>query len=618
MMRVQRAFLERLGVDRLALVIGPSMGAMVAWEWAIEGSGYVDNVAIVAAPVRTSPYQIGLNWLQRRGIELDITAGGAVATVGQMIARGVGMMSYRSPVGLEEKFGREWFTPPGSLLKERGMFNVESWLRHHGRRIAKRFDPYTYLLFSRAMDLHDVGEGRGGVVSALDRVRCRTLVVGISSDNLYPAAEVKLGADVLEHLGRDVRYEEIRSPNGHDAVLLDLDQLDRFLRDFLTGRAPVARPSAALRTVRLGILGAGQVAASFVRLVTERRARLAQRHRLALEIVAVAEIDRAKRLDPVFAGTEIVHDPERVVERGDVDVVVDLTRGTGSLSLVTAALRRRRPVVTPNKVLLHAHGEQLDRLALDCGVRLAYHDSVAAAWPLLLALERPLAEHRVTDIRAVLSGACNVMLELMEGGAALPDAMAEARGLDVTEPDPALDVSGWDSGQKLGLLLTYATHRRHVGQGIEVLGLDTVDPALVRAAPHLGYRVKYVALASGAGGGVSATVRPMAVGTESHLGMVRRANNVVVLYGPDGGEMAYSGPGSGVLPVATAVLNDLIGVFDPAHSWTGRYPPVEGRLAPPPVDQWLLVREGRCIVTREPGTGAIPILSVGRRTGVIE
>jgi homoserine O-acetyltransferase len=233
MMRVQQLFLEAIGIPRARMVIGPSMGAMIAWEWATEAPDLVDQVVVVAAPLKTSPFQIGLNWLQRRGIELDITENEVVAKVGQMIARGVGMMSYRSPVGLEAKFGRDWFKKPGSTLRERGMFNVESWLRHHGRRITKRFDPYTYLLYSRAMDLHDVSEGRGDMVSALNRVTCRTLVIGISSDNLYPATEVKLGADILEHLGRDVRYEEIRSPNGHDAFLLDTDQIDDMLRDFL-------------------------------------------------------------------------------------------------------------------------------------------------------------------------------------------------------------------------------------------------------------------------------------------------------------------------------------------------------------------------------------------------
>ena len=106
---------------------------------------------------------------------------------------------------------------------------VESWLRHHGKRSVKRFDAYTYLLYTRAMDLHDVGHERGSRVSALDRVRCDVLVVGISSDELYSAADVRLGADMLEHLGRSVAYEEIRSPHGHDGFLLETDQLSAAL-----------------------------------------------------------------------------------------------------------------------------------------------------------------------------------------------------------------------------------------------------------------------------------------------------------------------------------------------------------------------------------------------------
>jgi homoserine O-acetyltransferase len=229
MMRVQRLFLRALGIERISTVIGPSMGAMIAWEWAVEGSDVADQVVVVAAPLRTSAHQIGLNWLQRSGIELDITEE-EVAKAGQMVARGVGMLSYRSPVGLEEKFGRDWFKQPGSTLRERGMYNIESWLRHHGRRITKRFDPFSYLLYSRAMDLHDVSSGRGDLVSALKRVTCKTVVLGISSDNLYPAAEVQLGADILEQLGREVRYAEIRSPHGHDAFLLDTDQIESILR----------------------------------------------------------------------------------------------------------------------------------------------------------------------------------------------------------------------------------------------------------------------------------------------------------------------------------------------------------------------------------------------------
>jgi homoserine O-acetyltransferase len=614
MMHVQRLFLEAIGIEKVAMVIGPSMGAMIAWEWAIEAPDIVDLVVVVAAPLRTSPYQIGLNWLQRRGIELDITEDEVVARGGQMVARGVGMMSYRSPVGLEEKFGREWFKKPSSTLKERGMYNIESWLRHHGKRITKRFDAYTYLLYSRAMDLHDVSEGRGDLVSALNRVTCRTLVIGISSDNLYPATEVKLGADVLMHLGRDVRYAEIRSPNGHDAFLLDTDQIGDMIRDLQSGRVDSAqvRGEQQVHEVRVGILGAGKVAASFVSLVAARNPQIIERNGLSIEVLGVAEIDREKKLDSAFEGVEVLFDPDAFVARQDLDVVVDLTRGPGAVGLLARALHGHKHVVTPNKVLLREHGDLLDRLAYEYGVRLAYHDSIAAGWPMIHALQRPLTQGRVWRIQAILSSACNVVLELIEEGSTLPDAIREVTERELTEPDPALDVSGWDTAQKLTLLITRATGRRYLGQELTTVGIDALDEELVRRAPDAGYKIKLVALADTARGTLSAGVHPMAVRAEGHLGMVRGENNIVVLYAPDGGEMVYLGSGGGDLPVATAVLNDLIGLFDTGHSWTGRFPAVDEVLPAPEFSEWLTLRgDEPTVVAGQVGRG-VPVLSVVR------
>jgi homoserine O-acetyltransferase len=613
MMRVQRLFLLALGIERVRTVIGPSMGAMIAWEWAVEASEAADQVVVVAAPLRTSPYQIGLNWLQRRGIELDITEDEVVAKVGQMVARGVGMMSYRSPVGLEEKFGREWFKEPGSTLHERGMFNVESWLRHHGRRITKRFDPFTYLLFSRAMDLHDVSLGRGDLVTALNRVTCRTVVIGISSDNLYPPAEVQLGADILEHLGRDVRYAEIRSPNGHDAFLLDTDQIESILQEIESRRPVRVGEGRAVRSVGVGLLGAGNVAASFVRLLGERWSQLVERNSLAIELVGVAEIDRDKDLDPIFEHVAVEYDPAKFIARKDLDVVVDLTRGLGALGLLKEVLSHRLHVVTPNKPLLRAHGDELEWLAFHFGVRVAFHDSIAAGWPLIHSLERPLSQRNVSSIHAVLSSACNVMLELMEQGSTFGEALAEAAERDLMEPDPMLDVSGWDSVQKLMLLLTQATGRRYLGQQVDMHGIDAVDLALIRSASDVGLRVKLIALAAGVDGDITASVRPIAVPADTHLGLVRGVNHVVVINDRDGSETVFLGSGGGALPVATAVMNDLIGLFDPSHSWTGRFPAEDVSLRSPTFGDYLVLQHGVPKVVSGKGSDGVPVLDLVRR-----
>ncbi len=610
MMRLQRLFLEQIGVEHLRMVIGPSMGGMVAWEWAIEGGDFVDLVAVVAAPLRTTPYEIGLNWLQRRGIELDIEGDEVTARWGQMVARGIGMLSYRSPVGMEEKFGRDWFKRPGKVLKDRGVFNIESWLRHHGKKITKRFDPYTWILYSRAMDLHDVSENRDGMLAALNRVQCRTLVVGISSDCLYPASEVHVGADILSHLGKEVEYAEIRSPHGHDAFMLELDQLTTILRAARTTGAKVVPTSAErdLRLVRIGILGAGKVTVEFTKLLEERREQLLEEHQLRVEIVEIAEIDPSKRVDEALRKYPLTHDPERLVARGDLDVVVELTRGTNVYPLVERTLANRRSVLTPNKALIRDYGPKLEEWAYEHGVRIAYHNSVAAGWPVLYAVRRPLARDQVSSIQAVLSSSCNIMLEIMEAGASFEEALEHARAKGVLEDDPQLDVSAWDSAQKLSIVIARSREKRFLVEDFDFHGIEDLDPRLVQAAPALGLRVKLVAFFLCQDGSPVATVRPMAVPAEGHLGAVRGENNVVVLDGGVAGETVHIGVGSGPLPVATALFRDLVGLVNPSMSWTGRFPRATEAPISPSFVHVLEWDDGRAVVRDEWREGGIPLL----------
>ncbi|MBM3319612.1 MAG: homoserine O-acetyltransferase [Candidatus Eisenbacteria bacterium] len=610
MMRVQSLFVKQLGIERLRMVVGPSMGGMIAWEWAIEAGEDLDLAVIVAAPLRTTAYQIGLNWLQRRGIELDLREDPAMADWGRMVARGVGMLSYRSPVGLEEKFGRVWFREPGSVLGERGMFNIESWLRHHGKRIVRRFDPYTYLLFSRAMDLHDIGEGRGGLIAALDRVRCRVLVVGVSSDNLYPPAEVHQGADVLRHLGKPVEYAEIRSPHGHDAVFIETRPIGACIRGLLE-REPRIVPTPAereIRVVRIGILGAGRVASLFARLLADRHEVTRREYGLEFVVAAVADTDPEKRPGPEFEGADFGRDPEALVRRKDIDALVEATSGTDAHRIIEQAIERRLPVVTPNKSLVHEHGARLESLALERGVRLAYQNAISAGWPLLYAIERPLGGIVVSSIEAILSSAAGAALERIESGATFDEATRFLREEGFSEFDPELDTSGWDSAQKLAVLLSRAEEARITASDLFVKGIETIDPVLARAAIPLGLRVRLVAIYRSLAEGLEAGVLPAAVPAEGHLGSVRAEDNVVILRSGEGGEMVYIGKGRGSLPVATAVFNDLVGLFHPSRSWTGQFPRPPRKPAPPRFERHLAMRDGTAFFSDAPAPGSVPVL----------
>ncbi len=236
-----RRFLRARGIERPAMVIGPSMGGMIAWEWAAARAA--DAVIVVAAPIVSTPLQIGWNWLQRMAADIDLEADGeASGKEGRRVGRGVGMLSYRSPEGLVEKFGRTWFKPPGSTLGDAGLFNVESWLRQHGNRIARRYDPWTWKVFCRTMDLHDLAEGRDSEDDALCGIDAPLLALGIRSDCLYPAADVRRAAARAAELGAPVTYAEIDSEHGHDAFLIDVDQIGERISAWLPGvgssRAP--------------------------------------------------------------------------------------------------------------------------------------------------------------------------------------------------------------------------------------------------------------------------------------------------------------------------------------------------------------------------------------------
>jgi homoserine O-acetyltransferase len=609
MMRVQKLFLEALGIEELALVIGPSMGGMIAWEWAIEEPDFAERVVVIAAPLVTTAHQIGMNWLQRRGIELDIDGDEVVAKFGQMIARGIGMLSYRSSTGLEERFGRDWFQKPGTTLAKRGMFNIESWLRFHGKRIVKRFDPYTYLLFSRAMDLHDVGEGRGDLSAALSRVRSRMLVLGISSDNLYPPGEVHFGADLLARLGGDVTYREIRSMHGHDAFLLETEQIEGFLREFLDGQA-AALPSASereARLVRVGLLGGGRVAKDFVALLAQRAQPLLDQNRLRVEVAGVCDLDAGRAVD--FEGIEFSTDPAAFVAREDIDVLLELTPTLSTREQVASFLSSGRSVVTPNKRLVREHGEELDALAMRSAARLAYHDSIAAGWPMLSVIERPLQQGSVLGIRGVLSATCNRVLKHIERGGTLADALAELQEQRLTEPDPELDLSGWDSAQKLSILMTRALGKRVVLPAERIHGIRELNPELIMATAASGRCIRLVAHARLDGEQLQACVCPMALPQDSHLGSVRGRNHVVVLETDEHGELVQLGQGGGTLPVAIAVLNDLVGLMDPRHSWTGRFPLSQEEIVAPSYERWLgLDQRGAAVPFAEPRPGSVPML----------
>lgn len=232
--RSQRVLADHLGIDAWAAVVGGSMGGMVALEWAVMFPERVRGLAAIATCAQSSALQIAWSAVQRRAIAFDPAwRGGDYYDApdgegphrGLALAREVAQITYRTGGLFEERFGRAAIDPIDDGLGLWQRFDVEGYLDHHGTKLVRRFDANSYLRLSRAMDLHDVARGRGGVGPALARVRARTLVASIDSDLLYPPSEQTTIADGIEAGGAPVRRIGITSPHGHDAFLLEPEQL---------------------------------------------------------------------------------------------------------------------------------------------------------------------------------------------------------------------------------------------------------------------------------------------------------------------------------------------------------------------------------------------------------
>lgn len=225
MVTVQRRLLDSLGVHRIRLVIGGSLGGMQTLEWVLADER-VGAASVIAASARHSAWCIAQSEAQRAAIVADPRwAGGRYdpetpPAAGLAAARMMAMCSYRAPASFEDRFGRA--AMPG------GDFQISGWLHHHGGALVDRFDANAYVSLTRAMDRHDVGRGRGGVEAALESIEQPVLVVSVDSDGLYPPAE----QEFLARLIPGAEIYTVQSPHGHDAFLIETAELEDRVRTF--------------------------------------------------------------------------------------------------------------------------------------------------------------------------------------------------------------------------------------------------------------------------------------------------------------------------------------------------------------------------------------------------
>jgi homoserine O-acetyltransferase len=240
MVRVQARVADALGIERWLNVVGGSMGGMQVLEWGIMYPDRVRSLLPIATTAASSAQQIAYSAVERNAIALDPGWQGGDYYDGEpgtgphrglALARSIAQITYRTDEVFSERFGRGVVDELDFTPWQR--FDVEGYLDYHGLKLVRRFDANSYLLLSKAMDLHDVGRDRGGVTRALGRIRVPTRTMSITTDALYYPHQQHRIRDVLVSNGIEADDVVIKSPHGHDAFLLDTDQVGEAIVDFL-------------------------------------------------------------------------------------------------------------------------------------------------------------------------------------------------------------------------------------------------------------------------------------------------------------------------------------------------------------------------------------------------
>ncbi|MGA2968224.1 MAG: homoserine O-acetyltransferase [Acidimicrobiales bacterium] len=232
---VEVAFSNYLEIDTWAGMVGGSMGAMRALEWAIGQPNRVQQAIVLSVGAASTADEIALCSLQIRAIKNDphFNGGdyydsGSAPIDGMAIARGLGQFTYRTGNEFEIRFGRE--LQEESDIVGSSDYAIESYLKYQGAKLGRRFDPNSYIVLSDAMNHHDVGRGRGGIATALGSIQIPVTVAGILSDRLYP---LELQEQLVKLIPDASPLKVITSDFGHDGFLLEAEQVGNVIASAL-------------------------------------------------------------------------------------------------------------------------------------------------------------------------------------------------------------------------------------------------------------------------------------------------------------------------------------------------------------------------------------------------
>jgi homoserine dehydrogenase len=328
--------------------------------------------------------------------------------------------------------------------------------------------------------------------------------------------------------------------------------------------------------VGIGILGFGTVGSGVVRLLLRNADVLGRRVGIPLELVKVADVDIRRDRGVALPPGVLTTDATEVINHPDVQIVVELIGGLEPAKrYLLDAIARGKHIVTANKALLAASGEELFAAAAARGVDFEFEGAVGGGIPIIRALKEGLSGNRIESIYGIINGTSNFILTKMtDERKAFGEVLAEAQRAGYAEADPTSDVEGHDSANKLAILVSLAFGTPVTLKEIYTEGITAVTPLDIEFAREFGYRIKLLAIAKSQPDAIEARVHPTMIPEENLLAQVGGVYNAIYVVGDFVGQTLFYGRGAGDQPTASAVVSDLVAIArNIRHDAAGRVPP---------------------------------------------
>ena len=314
--------------------------------------------------------------------------------------------------------------------------------------------------------------------------------------------------------------------------------------------------------INIGLLGCGTVGTGVAKLLMENKQLLTARVGADLNLKWVADIDIETDRGIQLPDGAFINDAHKVVDDPDTDIIIEMIGGEGiAKDLILKAIENGKHVVTANKALLAAQGNELFAAAAQKGVDLAFEASVGGCMPIIKSIRESLVGNHIKAMTGILNGTCNYILsKITDEGISFKEALDQAQNQGYAEADPTLDIGGFDTAHKIAILAALA-YGMEINLGdVYIEGISRITPLDIAFAEQFGYRIKLLAISKFIDDRVEARVHPTMIPFDNLLTHINGTVNAVTVSGDAVGDILLYGHGAGMMPTASAVISDIVDI----------------------------------------------------------